>query len=324
MNPRSPQRSTILTLTCGAFLAINIFILSILTWRVFVVEGNHWSFDHSILIWPLAAQVLGLLTIRITQKNPTGLVTLTSIIGVLTLVASWVCIEWNLLVPYHQWIKRGMPAPWTRGASANQTQVRDATSAPAIKQIPEGKGTFGKLTKKDILKFNPTVKPSSKNVQVNLEPSCKYLKTINEGHSLLSPTDKEQYEAIQELIYSDFLHDTHNMVYDFDNNQVLVLTHPSFKNYAQMQTRFEGFDIPITVRPTCRDQEHIIKLLESVRAYIKDHDPFHELMSTGIEPTNSAANVWLKDFSYGLKQKIERAYGENVIVWFFDPERDEL
>lgn len=120
-----PQRSSFVSLICGAFLAFDLVVLVILAWRVFVVEGNHWSFDNSRLIWALAAQILVLLAIAASRKSSARLITLTATVGVLTLVASWACVEWNLLVPYDQWSKRGMPAPWTRGASSVPSQRSD-------------------------------------------------------------------------------------------------------------------------------------------------------------------------------------------------------
>lgn len=189
---------------------------------------------------------------------------------------------------------------------------------------PRLQNNFGKLTKADILKLSPKVQPSSSSVQVNLDPSCTLAKTINEGHWFLGATDKEQFERISELLSEYHLQDIRDIVYDLDHEQVLILTTPSLRNYAKIQRRLEGFDIPISIRPACRSLEQGLKLLKSVRAFIKRHDHLHELMSTGLEPTNSSANIWLKDFSYGLKQTIEKAYGDLVIVRFFDPVRDEL
>lgn len=123
MNTHSPQRPSIVSLICGAFLAFDLGVLTILAWRIFVVEGNHWSFDNRILIWVSAAQVLILLAIALSRKSFAGIIRLSFVLGILTLAVSWLCIEWNLVLPYHQWIERGMPT------SGNQKTDRKAGSS---------------------------------------------------------------------------------------------------------------------------------------------------------------------------------------------------
>lgn len=180
---------------------------------------------------------------------------------------------------------------------------------------------FPELTKQDILAHNPRVAPKSK-VRVDLTPSCTRRHTVEEGHWFLGEKDKAEFEAVQDLIQMHHLHDVFRIEYDIDNEQILIVTVPSFQDYAAMQERLESFEIPIFVRPACRTQSGMLDFLHEIRAFIKTHDFFHELMLSGIESTSSKPMIWVKPFGYALKEKIEARYKDAVIVTFFDPDRD--
>lgn len=329
-----PQNS-FTAILCGVFLSADLIILLIFSWRVFLADANHWSLDNSKLIWPLVVQVLALFTLRLTQTRPRRLLSLTSLIGLLTLAVSWGCIEWNLLVPYEQWLRRGMPDPWTRVQNATTRSDASAPKHPGQQGSLKAKrankarrprasnaSRFGKLTKQDILRHNPQLSPSSP-VRVSLDPSCDQRKTINEGHWYLGKKDKAEYFAIEEWVRDQYIHDIHKIVYDLDDEQVLILTRPSFRDYKGMQEGLERFQIPIEIRPTCKNQEQMLAALEEVRAFIKDHDRFNELVSSGIEFTSSKPIILVKEFGYHLMEKLEREYGDQLIVRVFDPEIDE-
>lgn len=90
-------------------LALDVSILAVLFWRVVLIPENHWGFDNTCFPWMLVPQLLCLAGLRWIGNERSRCNSVAALLCALTLLASWLCVELNLLLPYELWIRRGMP-----------------------------------------------------------------------------------------------------------------------------------------------------------------------------------------------------------------------
>jgi hypothetical protein len=89
-------------------LGADALIWLVIAHRVLRYPVNHWGFDVRWLAVVFVVQVTAAVVVR--RGAPRTLVASVIAAGVLAAAGSWALVEWNVLVPYELWLKRGMPA----------------------------------------------------------------------------------------------------------------------------------------------------------------------------------------------------------------------
>lgn len=113
-----------LQLAAGLCFCINLTLLTLLSWRLWFVEENHWAADHRLALIALIPQVplAWLARHRLLQG---AMVTSWAVVVGLTIIS----VHYNALLPYNLWIERGMPAKWTTNAPRGPKTVSTRVSS---------------------------------------------------------------------------------------------------------------------------------------------------------------------------------------------------
>ena len=93
-------------LALGA-LVLNALIWLAISFRVFSYPENHWGLDNRVLIPWFGAQLVAAWVMR-KALGRSALITFTAA-ALISLIGAVALLQWNVLVPYELWLKRGMP-----------------------------------------------------------------------------------------------------------------------------------------------------------------------------------------------------------------------